>query len=99
MNLDQEAKRLKESAVYSAEEIQSRLRERPFRPLRIIASEGQRFDIHHPDLVFVGRRDLMIGFPVPENPTIYDRVTRIALVHVVALEDLPAPTAPANGPG
>ncbi len=83
--------------MYSAEEIQARLREKPFRPLRIIVSEGLRFDIHHPDLVFVGRRDLMIGFPGPDNPTVYDRVTRVALVHVVALEDLPVPSAPADG--
>ena len=47
--------------MFRAEDIQARLRERPFRPLRIIASEGLRYDIHHPDLVFVGTRDLMIG--------------------------------------
>ena len=78
--------------MFSPEEIQARLREKPFRPLRIVASEGLRFDVHHPDLVFVGRRD-------PESPTIYDRVTRVALVHVVALDDLPAsaPTS-SNGP-
>jgi hypothetical protein len=29
----------------------------------------------------------MIGFPSSENPSIYDGVTRVALVHVVALED------------
>jgi hypothetical protein len=80
--------------VFSAEDIQARLRERRFRPLRIVAGEGLRFDIYHPDLVFVGRRDLMIGFPGPDNPTVYDRVTRVALVHIVALEELPAPTPP-----
>jgi hypothetical protein len=85
--------------MFTAEDIQARLRAKPFRPLRIIASEGQQFDIHHPDLVFVGRRDLMIGFPSPESPTIYDRVTRLALVHVVALEDLPVPGAAGNGEG
>jgi hypothetical protein len=56
--------------MFSADDIQARLRERPFRPLRIVASEGQRCDIHHPDLVLVGRRDLMIGFADPANPTI-----------------------------
>jgi hypothetical protein len=83
--------------MFTAEDIQARLRAKPFCPLRIIASEGQRFDIYHPDLVFVGRRDLMIGFPDPDTPTIYDRVTRVALVHVVALEDLPLPAPPGNG--
>jgi hypothetical protein len=83
--------------MYTAEDIQARLREKPFRPLRIIVSEGQHFDIRHPDLVFVGRRDVMIGFPGPDNPSVYDRVTRVALVHVVALEDLPAASAPGDG--
>jgi hypothetical protein len=83
--------------MFRPEDIQARLRERPFRPFRIIASEGQHFDIRHPDLVFVGRRDLMIGFPDAETPTIYDRVTRVALVHVVSLEELTPLAAPSNG--
>lgn len=83
--------------MFSAEEIQARLREKPFRPLRIMVSEGQQFEIRHPDLVLVGRRDLTIGFAAPNHPTIYDRVTRVALVHVVALEDLPVTASPGNG--
>jgi hypothetical protein len=83
--------------MYTAEDIQARLREKPFRPFRIIASEGLRYDIRHPDLVFVGRHDLQIGFAKPESPTIYDSVTRVALLHVVALEDLPPqPAATGN---
>jgi hypothetical protein len=81
--------------MYRPDDIQARLREKPFRPFRIIASEGLRYDINHPDLVFVGTRDIMIGFATPEHPTIYDRVTR---VHIVALEDLPAATPAFNGP-
>lgn len=84
--------------MFRPDDILTRLRERPFRPLRIVASEGQRFDIHHPDLVLVGDRDLMIGFPGPENPSVYNRITRVALIHVVALEDLPTPPASSNGP-
>jgi hypothetical protein len=85
--------------MFSYTDIQDRLREKPFRPVRIVVSEGRQFDIRHPDLVFVGRHDLMIGFPSPDNPTVYDRVTRVALVHVVALEDLPVSTTPSDGQG
>ena len=84
--------------MYSAEDIQVRLREKPFRPLRIVASEGLRYEIHHPDLILVGRHDLMIGHPDPVTPTVYDQVTRVALVHVVALEDIPIAAVPGNGP-
>ena len=41
----------------------------------------------------------MILTPDPASPTIYERVMRLALVHVVALEDLPPrPGSPTNGP-
>ena len=63
--------------MFTPEAIQARLREKPFRPLRIITGEGQRFDIYHPDLVLVGWRDLTIGFASPDSPTIYDRQTRV----------------------
>jgi hypothetical protein len=85
--------------MFTAEEIQTRLRQQPFRPVRIVVSEGLHFDIYHPEMVFVGRRDLSIGTPDPASPTIYDGMTRVALVHVVALEYLTPPTSPlSNGP-
>ena len=83
--------------MFRAEDILNRMRQRPFSPLRIVVSEGQHFDIRHPDLVLVGTRDLTIGFPRPDNPSIYEGQTRVALVHVVALEDLPPAKVPDNG--
>jgi hypothetical protein len=84
--------------MFRYQDIQARLRQQPFRPFRIIASEGQQFEILHPDLVLVGQHDLTIGFPSSEHPSGYDRLTRVALVHVVALEDLPRPASKTNGP-
>jgi hypothetical protein len=83
--------------MFRAEDIQARLQQRPFRPFRIIASEGQQFEIREADLVLVGWHDVMIGFPDSSYPTIYDRVTRLAWVNVVSMEDLPVPDAPGNG--
>ena len=82
--------------MFRPEEIQARLRQQPFRPFRIVASEGLRYDIYHPELVMVGERDLAIGLPGPGNGPIYQRLVMVALMHVVALEQLPAKTA--NGP-
>ena len=85
--------------MFRPEEIQARLRQQPFRPLRLVVSEGLRYDIHHPDLVMVGQRDLTIGSPSANNPSIYNGLTRVAIVHVVGMEDLPVPTPPgSNGP-
>src|SRR5436305_284119 len=63
--------------MFRPDDIQARLRERPFRPLRLIVSEGLRYDIVHPDLVLVGQRDLTIGSPSPANPQLYDRLTQV----------------------
>jgi hypothetical protein len=85
--------------MFTAEEKLKRMRERPFRPVRILVSEGMHFDIKHPDMVFVGRHDVTIGTPDPASPSIYAGQMRVALVHIVALEDLPVPPpAPTNGP-
>jgi hypothetical protein len=82
--------------MYDAETVQARLRERPFQPFRIVVSEGLRYEIRHPDLVFVGRRDIMIGHPDRITPTVYDQVTRVAYVHIVAIEDISQTEAPAS---
>ena len=83
--------------MYTLDGILRRLREKPFRPMRIIASEGLRFDVYHPDLVLVGEEDVLIGSPSPKNPGAYERMTRVALAHIVALEDLPAIASKGNG--
>ncbi|MSU76490.1 MAG: hypothetical protein EXS16_00180 [Gemmataceae bacterium] len=79
--------------MFSPEVIKSRLNEKPFRSVRIIASEGLSYDIAHPDLVWVGWNDLQIGFAHPDHPTIYDRTIRLAMMRVVGLEDIPVPTS------
>ena len=79
--------------MFSADLIQSRLRQQPFVPLRIIISSDQQFDIFHPDLVLVGHRDMIIGMAGSRNPALYDRTTRVPIMHVTALEDLPAQSA------
>jgi hypothetical protein len=73
------------------------LRQRSFHPFRLIATEGLRYGIFHPDLVLVECQDLAVGFPIRRNPAIYDQLIRVALVHVVGLEDLPAAAELSNG--
>jgi len=86
--------------VFSADDIQRRVRQQPFVPMRIVTSSGQSYDIPHPDLVMVGRRHLIVGTASTENPTQFDHESRVAILHVTDLQTLPAaPAAPgANGP-
>jgi hypothetical protein len=84
----------------TADDIQARVQRRPFVPLRLVTSSGETFDVFHPDLVMVGRRDVTIGMASVENPRQYERQTRVAIMHVTALEDLPTPTpTPRRGNG
>jgi hypothetical protein len=83
--------------MFRREDILVRLQTQPFQPLRIIASEGLRYEIRHPDLVMVTHRDLVIGHDSPEHPGVPDRITIVALVHVVAIEMLPVDASGTKG--
>jgi hypothetical protein len=84
--------------MFTADDIHARVRQHPFIPLRIVTSAGQTFDVYHPDLVMIGWWDLIVGRGSAENPSHYDQVSRVAILHVTALEDLPTPS-PADGNG
>lgn len=85
--------------MFTPEEILDRLKKQPFVPVRIKVASGEEFDIYHPDLVLVGRQDIVIGNASKRNPATFDMVTRVAIMHMTMLEDLPAPTSsmPSNG--
>ena len=86
--------------MLTADDIRDRIHSRPFRPLRLVTSSGETYDVYHPDLIMIGVREVTVGLPSGETPTYYDRQARIALMHITALHDLPAaPTLPSNGQG
>ena len=80
--------------MFSPEDISARIRGPAFVPVRIVTSTGQTYDIYHPDLIMVGRRALIIGTASAENPAHFDHLTRVALLHVTELRDLPTPVPP-----
>jgi hypothetical protein len=88
----------RETPMFTADDIQARLREKPFVPIRLITSSGQSYDVTHPELVLVGRRSLIIGTANNENPSQFEAVSRVALLHVTDVQDAPNPS-PATGNG
>ena len=82
--------------MLSADDIQARLRERPFNPMRLVTSSGQSYDITHPELVLVGRRSLIIGTASNENPSQFESVSRVAIIHITDLQDVPSAPASEN---
>jgi hypothetical protein len=83
--------------MFRPEDIRARLQAQPFIPLGIIASEGLRYEVRHPDLVMVGVRDIIIGHDSPTRPGIYNQTTRVALIHIAAIEEILTEPSATNG--
>lgn len=73
------------------EDLQARLRARPFHPFRLLAREGPPVEVLHPDLVLVGRNDLIVGSPDPHDPSVYSEATRLNFADITGVEEPPAP--------
>lgn len=84
--------------MFTANDISSRVRQQPFVPMRIKTSNGEAYDIHHPDLIMVGRREVVVGTGTVDDPEHYEQLSRISILHIAAVEDLPvACPATSNG--
>jgi hypothetical protein len=83
---------------FTAEDVQKRIKETLFTPVRVMTSSGEPYDIYHPDRVLVGKRQMFVGTASANSPTIYDRYSLVSLPHITALENLPVPaTLDKNG--
>ncbi len=79
------------------EELIQLLRRRPFVPLRLHMTDGQTYDIRHPDNVIVLRSRVDIGVAPDPGTGVVERVEYCSLVHIVRVEELQTATAPGNG--
>ena len=85
--------------MFTADDIQKRLKETPFVPVRIVTSSGQSYDVKHPDMVLVSIRWIIVGTASNEHPGLIDDATRIALLHIADLQDIHySPSPKGNGP-
>jgi hypothetical protein len=80
------------------EELVKLLRRRPFLPLRFHMTDGQTYDIRHPDLVMVSRSYATIGMTPDPGTGVLDRVEYCSLLHIVRVEELQLAATPSNGP-
>lgn len=85
--------------MFSPADIRNRLTEQPFKPFRIVTASGESYEVMHPDLLLVGTNDVVVGFPGEDDPAIYSNVSRVALMHVTAMEDIPESASKSKGNG
>jgi len=84
--------------MFTAEGIKERVRVQPFVPFRVVSSSGESYEVRLPDLIWIGARELHIGMGSKKKPTLYEKVARVSILHITALEDLPMkPSAKTNG--
>ena len=79
------------------EDLQEAVRTRPFVPFRLLISTGITFDIRHPDQFAVERWAVLVLVTQELNGVPSHRSVKIDILHVVAIEDLPAFGAGTNG--
>ena len=83
-----------------AEELRDILRQQPFEPFRLVMTDGEGYDIRHPDLLLVGVRTAVVGLTGDPGKTFYERTVKVDLAHVVRLKPLGSlPRPPQNGSG
>lgn len=68
------------------EDVREHLDRRPFEPFRIFMSDGETFDVRHPDLCMVARTTIYVGVPDPKKRLIAVRVAHCALIHITRIE-------------
>ena len=74
--------------IFTADDIQTRLRREPFVPLRIVTTTGQTYDVADPKMVMIGTRSLFVGTPSIENPAIVETASQLQYSVVTELRDL-----------
>jgi hypothetical protein len=84
------------------QEIREALGRQPFRPFRIVLTDGGSFEVRHPELCMIGLGSMIIGLP-PEHPTAdqaiaYDRHVVVDWSHITRIEPERTPVT-GNGAG
>jgi len=77
----------------SSETIFDRVREKPFRPFRMRTSDGEHYDIHHPEMIKLMKQRIILFFydgdRSDEGWVSAERSVTVSPLHVVSLEDVP----------
>lgn len=68
-------------------DIITRLRKQPFEPLRVFISDGKSYDVRHPEMIMVGRSEVVIGLAQSKGEP-FDRLAYCDPVHITRIEPL-----------
>lgn len=63
------------------------LARRPFRPVRLVLSSGQAYEIRHPEMAMLTRTDILVGTDVADDG-VPAEFRICSLLHVTAIEPI-----------
>ncbi len=78
------------------EELRDCLRVQPFEPFNIVLTDGVKYEIQHPDLLWVGARVAYVGLVGKPGITFFERSVRLDLLHVIRVEPVESRSVPPN---
>jgi hypothetical protein len=55
-------------------EIEKHRRKTPFQPFRLILSNGQSYEVRHPEMIFVSRTNVIIATAIGEDNIVEDTI-------------------------
>ena len=73
--------------------ILSYVRAEPFRPFRLHMASGKAFDVRHPEMVRVGRTNLLVFSYVSDQPEVFDEWQSVSLMLIESISHLEAPVS------
>lgn len=71
-----------------SEDVRELVEARPFNPFRIHLSNGRKFDIRHPEFIWVLRSRVVIAVPDKKTRGLIDRLEHCSLLHIASIEEL-----------
>jgi hypothetical protein len=81
------------------EDLNNLLHARPFQPFRLRMTDGESYEVRHPDALRIAGRSAVVFVRAIEGPLpfVYDRFDLVSLLHIVRVELLQPATQGTNG--
>jgi hypothetical protein len=80
------------------EDLLEHVRRQPFVPIRLTLTTGRTFDVYHPDLIMIGRREAVVGLTLDPADAVFDRAAHVDLFHIATVNPL-SPVTPSGSNG
>jgi len=72
----------------TVESFRTLLRQRPFKPFRVVMTSGKTYEVRHPEMAFPTRTETVIASP--DRQGVPSRARIVANLHITTLEPIEA---------